>query len=88
MSTGPSGGGSSDNTKYYVLVGATFLGGAVYVSMFFFYVVKQLIAWYTVPTVVALVLWTLNANYFFEHRIDDQNLCVYDTVLFRQSNKE
>lgn len=44
MSTGPSGGGSSDNTKYYVLVGATFLGGAVYVSMFFFYVVKQLIA--------------------------------------------
>lgn len=30
MSTGPSGGGGSDNTKYYVLVGATFVGGAVY----------------------------------------------------------
>lgn len=36
MSTGPSGGGGSDNVKYYVLVGATCLGGAVYVSVNFF----------------------------------------------------
>ncbi|XP_041948191.1 apoptosis-inducing factor 1, mitochondrial isoform X4 [Alosa sapidissima] len=30
MSAGPSGGGGTDNTLYYVLVGATCLGGAVY----------------------------------------------------------